>query len=957
MAASTSKRPKSDTQNPKETQKPPSNKGKGKENSSKATSTPNSDESWPRYSLDDDTPWNWISLTDPSSSRIPPIFTNDGSYFLSLVGSAVKIYSTATGLVVSTLTAPPSANTNSHTDVLTSVVINPQNAFQLITASLDGRLMIWDFVNATLLQTINVGQPILCMCVHEQFKGFVYVAASRPRKKAVANDNNAVVLQVSLKHLDRMSQAVEIVPVGKTRSPTGLAISPNGAWLVATAGHKVYVAKTASLSSGFTKYVSPERLTCLAFHPFEEYFATGDEKGVIRLWYCLNDNLAVNVRGVEKRTQTRSFHWHAHAVSSVTFTPNGAYLLSGGEESVLVIWQLHTGKKEFVPRLGAPVSTLSMSRTNNSEQEYLVGLADATYTFVSSASLKVTRSYSRIKIDPATQGSASSSKQNIAPIAMQYLTSTLILPSSHPSSLQTYSLLTSSLISEVEISPSNRVSRRDDKPIVPSTVEKVVVSESGYWMATVDIREGDTGFRPEVYLKMWSWDRKQENWVLNTRIDRPHGTCKVTDVEFSPNPLGGKCAYLVTTGMDGRIKLWKLSSQQTIQEGSDSWVLHATLNFRSEIPGCVSWSPDGSLFAVAVGPYIAIYTPASRSLLQTLTAPENRNIRFVHFIGADGRYLLATGANTLVMWDLIRSRVSWQSITPLPIDLVISHKKEETFAVFHSTSVTGEERRTKVSIFSVLSNVPNTIRALPFGLRNAILVPVQHKAGYNIAGVTDSWRVVMISDSSLTLKDEGLTARAMNFGAQAPKRTLFQDIFGASAFATDPIESTQTSPLQGKEQGGHETFNDSAYLSPSLDQLFASLAKTFLTARPSEKSTTLENQEDFIDEDTAMNLELDFPANHVARLPQPGEMNTFTKLFRTHCMIDTPPSISSKAQPKLNGVHQKETNGSLHRLEESLVTKPARTSNNQPNHATPLDHSPPLPSTLMNGKKRKKVSS
>lgn len=205
-------------------------------------------------------------------------------------------------------------------------------------------------------------------------------------------------MKISLKQSEHTSRPADIQSVGRTRFPTGLSISSNGAWLVATAAHKVYVARTENPSAGFTKYVSSDRLTCLAFHPFEEYFATGDEKGVVRLWYCLNDNLAVNVRGVEKRTQTRPFHWHAHAVSSITFTPNGAYLLSGGEESVLVIWQLHTGKKEFVPRVGAPISTVSVSKSSNGEEEYLLGLTDATYTFVSSSSLKITRSYSRLKV-------------------------------------------------------------------------------------------------------------------------------------------------------------------------------------------------------------------------------------------------------------------------------------------------------------------------------------------------------------------------------------------------------------------------------------------------------------------------------------------------------------------------------------------------------------------------------
>ena len=211
-----------------------------------------------------------------------------------------------------------------------------------------------------------------------------------------------MVLRVSLKPRGataghEIQTSSEITSIGKTRAIVGLSFSPSGCWLVAVAGHKAYVASTSSLKSGFTKYVSPEALTCLAFHPSEDYFATGDDKGNIRLWYCLNDQVATHAVGVEKRAQTTTLHWHAHAISSIAFTTNGAYLLSGGEESVLVIWQLHTGKKEFVPRVGACIKTVAVFRGGQSE-EYLLGLADATFTFVSAATLKISRSYSRIKL-------------------------------------------------------------------------------------------------------------------------------------------------------------------------------------------------------------------------------------------------------------------------------------------------------------------------------------------------------------------------------------------------------------------------------------------------------------------------------------------------------------------------------------------------------------------------------
>jgi len=217
------------------------------------------------------------------------------------------------------------------------------------------------------------------------------------------SEENAAILKVSL-HTAHASDSQssklrpsEITPIGKTRCPTGLSCSPSGSHVVVTAGHKVYAARTDSLKAGFTKYVSPEHLTCLAFHPTDEYFATGDQSGVIRLWYCLNEQLAVKAIGVEKKTQTSSFHWHSHAVSALAFTSNGAYMLSGGEEAVLVVWQLESGKKEFVPRVGAPINTISVCRKTDGE-ECLLGLTDATNLFLDTTSLKLSRSFSRVKL-------------------------------------------------------------------------------------------------------------------------------------------------------------------------------------------------------------------------------------------------------------------------------------------------------------------------------------------------------------------------------------------------------------------------------------------------------------------------------------------------------------------------------------------------------------------------------
>jgi NET1-associated nuclear protein 1 (U3 small nucleolar RNA-associated protein 17) len=197
----------------------------------------------------------------------------------------------------------------------------------------------------------------------------------------------------------------EVTPIGKVKTPAGLGISSSGQWLVAIGGHRVYVVKIAALKSGLTKFVSPEKLVTIAFHPKEDYFTTGDAKGVIRSWYCLKDELMGAV-DAEKRAQTTTLHWHAHAVSGLAFTPNGAYLLSAGEEAVLVIWQLHSGKKEYVPRVGAPITGVAVCNASEREEEYLMTLSDGSHAFVSAASLKISRSFARVKF--GTLGSARS---------------------------------------------------------------------------------------------------------------------------------------------------------------------------------------------------------------------------------------------------------------------------------------------------------------------------------------------------------------------------------------------------------------------------------------------------------------------------------------------------------------------------------------------------------------------
>lgn len=344
--------------------------------------------------------------------------------------------------------------------------------------------------------------------------------------------------------------------VGKlSYTPTGLIISPRFTYLVALSANKAYTYRlpvnptTSAWKPSCVKFVSDQHFTCGAFAPDkviggrsdEEWFATGDAKGVIRLWHGLTsafsqiDAIAATQQGIsdsakavlpdtEKRLPTTSLHWHAHAVSAIAFTPSGAQLLSVGEESVLVQWHLASGKREYIPRLGGrPIVTLAVKAGGRGvDEEWWVKMEDGGVARIGSSSGQITTVGQDVRLGEHDQDTIRSKADKVDPLrpmnwkapypmAIHPPTRALVLPSSHSSTLQFIDPHSSSVLFDLEVAPSNRVSRRDDKEHEPVSVERVAFSDhvegSNRWMATVEGRKGDQaeGGGLVKTLKFWRW--------------------------------------------------------------------------------------------------------------------------------------------------------------------------------------------------------------------------------------------------------------------------------------------------------------------------------------------------------------------------------------------------------------------------------------------------------------------
>lgn len=253
------------------------------------------------------------------------------------------------------------------------------------------------------------------------------------------------------------------------------------------------------------------------------------------------------------------------------------------------------------------------------------------------------------------------------------------------------------------------------------------------------------------------------------------------------------------------------------------------------------------------------------------------------------------------MWDLIHDRgklpfigpffvndsplVAWQSTLPFSIDKIISHRREASFAVFHSMA-TGEAS-VRVSIFQASSSIPLSIHNLPFTLRNVEFNSSQAGVGFGFVAITHAWKIVLIGDSVPRSTDEGLSPKSISLNSQRQNRTLFQDIFGVSAFEEDlRVDQRTTSEAPSRKGVSHPLSDTPAFASPPLDTFFDTFLSSFLTVRELKDADKTE-EENMAIEDDAMdqseNVEIiQQPRFH---MPNPSELESFTALFRSTCHI------------------------------------------------------------------------
>jgi len=282
-----------------------------------------------------------------------------------------------------------------------------------------------------------------------------------------------------------------------------------------------------------------------------------------------------------------------------------------------------------------------------------------------------------------------------------------------------------------------------------------------------------------------------------------------------------------------------------------------------------------------------------------LTCPEVKDILHVTFVGLSGQYFVVAGRRDVVLWDLVSASVLWHCSVDHLIQRIISHSKDNSFAI--TQSIPGPSRSTRILVFKPSSSSPVRQHTLPFTLRQLAFFPTHSKSHYNMVAITHNWSVVIVGDdvdwasggdqSMVNIPDQGPSTR----------KTLLQDIFGVSALVEETskipaVHQSSTRPLS--KYGALEA---PAHTAPPLSTIFSPIMDRLIQRRKNHSSLPSNHEEVITAPDrTVDTVPIPPPVPDVDRIVTRDELSSFAELFKT-AMTKSQPSSNNHTNG--NGVH------------------------------------------------------
>ncbi|PBP25928.1 WD domain-containing protein [Diplocarpon rosae] len=631
-------------------------------------------------------PWK---LSAPIGGRMvnaDPVFTEDEKFIIVAHLGTIQIYSTANSL----LTRSIKLNINKEASPPPRIIafhLSPTEANLLWVACSDGSIYSIDWTTGAgaeqywgISSTGCIHMTVASMESADRRRDVLFTTESRKDGGFRITANELAPPNSDIKTVARTIYT-------SNQRINFLKTAREGSIVVAASGHKILVGRLRStefdtidkIKYEFRVFESTDAIKSLdvrvtnrtATEGFKKKdrnmpvldLVVGDVRGVV---YLHNDILAKlfitdgTLSGVS--LAPRKMHWHRNVVHTIKWSRDGNYVISGGTETVLVLWQLDTGKQQFLPHMAATIQNVVVSPTGSS---YAVQLADNSAMILSTSELKPTFNISGIQAsvvesEPSIESQVERLEEATWKHPLVQRTPAVIMPTdpsrlllgvgqsqevrarkpnimSNPF-LQTLDLGTGHSLSRQALARTNITSVNAAPGIQRITEPRVIhikISHDGDWLATIDEwspppRESpllkrqdkelvERQLKREVFLKFWQWNKEGDTWELVTRVDSPHtngidlgAAGRVVGLAVDPSSL-----RFSTIGEDGFVRIWATKTRKrdgVVVRGKDdkplkNWNCELAISLGKvdlldgvDMPapsGCVAFSEDGSVLAAA----------------------------------------------------------------------------------------------------------------------------------------------------------------------------------------------------------------------------------------------------------------------------------------------------------------------------------------------------------------------
>mmetsp|Transcript_18880 Transcript_18880/g.75853 ORF Transcript_18880/g.75853 Transcript_18880/m.75853 type:complete len:586 (-) Transcript_18880:991-2748(-) len=417
-------------------------------------------------------------------------------------------------------------------------------------------------------------------------------------------------------------------------------------------------------------------------------------------------------------------HWHASSVLSLAYTNEGNILLSGGSEAVLVMWELSTGRRRFLPRVGGAILSISPRPSGTS---YALTCGDNAVRFVSAASFSVVAQVRGIRpVDPFHQSSTSRSKLAKVALLPDLKSPGVALVVGLPNIIQAYDMWRDEHLADIVVSARNELFTFKDRatPSEGTTckVQLACLSADGSFLVTLDVLRAkpsdDVEFVTET-LRFNSIDREGKFRVV-AKAENPHGGAYTTSLVFHPH-----LNVVATSSSEGSIDFWKLRNES-------DWYCSRSIGYRGFRCSSLCFSKDGSLLASACGPVLALWTLNEDGITDIdadprilCHSPTNEYITCVSFTGStESPLVIALSSRSLHVWNVITGSVWWSArmkVRHFAVDPL-----GENFAVIVNLATSSESTpQCAVAIFEVSKPIPKRVFHFKHDVLAMSFVPVE----------------------------------------------------------------------------------------------------------------------------------------------------------------------------------------------------------------------------------------